>query len=176
MSAKNEKNEKDVLHKNEVSKDPRSGKYLTFSLDDEEYGINIIKIKEITQMVPITPVPHAPVFVDGVINLRGKVIPVINLRKKFGMDQIEFTDRTCMIVVEINIKDELYVIANIVDSVTEVFNVKDSDIEETPAFEAQVDTQYILGMATVGESVKILLDIDSVANIFNEDEKETEVE
>jgi len=145
--------------------DHRSGKYLTFSLDNEEYGISILKIKEITQMLPITPVPHTPPFVMGVVNLRGKVIPVIDLRTKFTMEAIDYTDRTCMIVVEIDDDGEMLLVGNIVDSVTEVLNVKDNEIEDSPAFGTSVETEFILGMANVEGGVKILLDIDMVANI-----------
>jgi len=140
------------------------GKYLTFSLEDEEYGIAIVKVKEITQMMSITPVPHTPHFVKGVVNLRGKVIPVIDLRLRFNMNETEYTDRTCIIVVEI-VTDEVIQIGNVVDSVTEVLNVTEENIEETPTFGTKVDTEYILGLANIDGKVKILLDIDSVANI-----------
>ena len=141
------------------------GKYLTFSLEEEEYGIAIVKVKEITQMMSITPVPHTPHFVIGVVNLRGKVIPVIDLRIRFNMNETNYTDRTCIIVVEIETEDEIIQVGNVVDSVTEVLNVTEENIEETPTFGTHVDTEYILGLANIDGKVKILLDIDHVANI-----------
>ena len=142
----------------------REGKYLTFALADEEYGIGILKIREIIGIMPITSVPRTPEFVKGVINLRGKVIPIIDLRLRFGMEPMEYTDRTCIIVVEINAQDITIQIGAIVDTVSEVLNIKAEDIEDTPAFGTSLDIEYILGMAKVSGGVKILLDIDMVLN------------
>jgi len=151
-----------------MSTEDREGKYLTFSLDEEEYGIGILKIKEIIGMMPITSVPRTPEFVKGVINLRGKVIPVLDLRLKFGMDAIDYNDRTCIIVVEITGKSGNTIIGIVVDSVSEVLNVKGEDVEDTPTFGTQLDTDYILGIAKMEGGVKILLDINRV---LREDEK-----
>ena len=140
----------------------RDGKYLTFTLANEEYGIGILKIKEIIGMMPITSVPQTPPFVKGVINLRGKVIPVVDLRLKFGIAAIDYTERTCIIVVEITGQSGAVKIGIVVDAVSEVLNIKAEDIENTPAFGTRVNTDYILGMAKMGSSVKILLDIDKV--------------
>ena len=140
----------------------REGKYLTFRLADEEYGIGILKIKEIIGVMPITTVPQTPEFVKGVINLRGKVIPVITLRKKFGMEEAEYTDKTCIVVVEIVINAGKVQIGIVVDTVSEVLNIKGEDIEDTPTFGTKLDTEYILGMAKMEGGVKILLDIDQV--------------
>ena len=140
----------------------REGKYLTFILAEEEYGISILKIKEIIGMMPITTVPQTPEFVKGVINLRGKVIPVIDLRLRFGMDAIDYTDRTCIIVVEIEGSSGLVMIGIVVDAVSEVLNIKGDEIEDTPTFGTKLNTDYILGMAKREGGVKILLDIDRV--------------
>ncbi len=140
----------------------REGKYLTFSLADEEYGIGILKIREIIGMMSITSVPQTPPFVKGVINLRGKVIPVVDLRLRFGMQEIEYTERTCIIVVEIEGQAVTVQIGIVVDAVSEVLNIKGEDIEDTPTFGTKLDTEYILGMAKMEGSVKILLDIDQV--------------
>ena len=142
----------------------REGKYLTFSLAEEEYGIGILKIKEIIGMMPITTVPQTPEFVKGVINLRGKVIPVIDLRLRFGIGEIDYTERTCIIVVEIDGQAGTVLIGIVVDSVSEVLNVKGEEIEDTPTFGTKLDTEYILGMAKMEGGVKILLDIDRVLN------------
>ncbi len=142
----------------------REGKYLTFSMADEEYGIEIEKIKEIIGMMPITTVPQTPEFVKGVVNLRGKVIPVVDLRLRFGMDAIDYTERTCIIVVEIQGQSGtvMVMIGIVVDSVSEVLNIKGDDIEDTPTFGTKLNTDYILGMAKMEGGVKILLDIDRV--------------
>ncbi len=140
----------------------REGKYLTFNMNNEEYGIGILKIKEIIGMMPITTVPQTPEFVKGVINLRGKVIPVIDLRLRFGIDAIDYTERTCIIVVEIEGTAGTIQIGIVVDSVSEVLNIKGEDVAETPTFGTKLNTDYILGMAKMEGSVKILLDIDKV--------------
>ncbi|MCP4353964.1 MAG: purine-binding chemotaxis protein CheW [Desulfobacterales bacterium] len=140
----------------------KEGKYLTFTLADEEYGIGILKIKEIIGMMPFTAVPQTPHYVKGVINLRGKVIPVMDLRLRFGMEAIDYTDRTCIIVVEISGEASNVMIGIVVDTVSEVLNIKSDDIEDTPSFGTTLDTDYILGMAKTEVGVKILLDIDKV--------------
>ncbi len=140
----------------------KEAKYLTFTLAAEEYGIGILKIKEIIGMMPITTVPGTPDFIKGVINLRGKVIPVMDLRLRFGMDNIKYNDRTCIIVVEIEGKGGTFTMGIVVDSVSEVLSIKSEDIEQTPSFGTSVNTDYILGMAKIGKGVKILLDIDRV--------------
>ena len=142
----------------------REGKYLTFTLADEAYGIGILKIREIIGMMPITSVPLTPPFVKGVINLRGKVIPVVDLRLRFDMEAAEYSERTCIIVVEIEGQAGTIQIGILVDAVSEVLNIKAEDIEETPAFGVKLHTEYILGMAKMEGSVKILLDIDRVLN------------
>jgi len=140
----------------------KEGKYLTFTLAEEECGIGILKIKEIIGMLPITSVPQTPDFVKGVINLRGKVIPVMDLRLRFGMPSIDYTERTCIIVVEIAGISETILIGIVVDAVSEVLNIKGDDIEKTPTFGTKLNTDYILGMAKMEGGVKILLDIDQV--------------
>lgn len=140
-----------------------AGKYLTFKLGDEEYGLEILKVQTIIQMQEVTKVPKTPKFVRGVINLRGKVIPVIDLRAKFGLETREDTDKTCIVVVQV-VRDgqDAATMGIIIDEVNEVPQISAGDIEETPSFGASVNTSFILGMAKIGDSVKILLDIDKV--------------
>ena len=140
----------------------KEGKYLTFTMAAEEYGIGILKIKEIIGMMPVTTIPQTPDFVKGVINLRGKVIPVIDLRLRFGMESIDYNDRTCIIVVEIEGESGTVMIGIVVDAVSEVLNIRGEDIEDTPTFGTKLNTDYILGMAKMEGGVKILLDIDKV--------------
>lgn len=138
------------------------GKYLTFNLGKEEYGIGILKIKEIIGMMSITEMPETPDFVKGVINLRGKVIPVVDLRSRFRMAAIDYTERTCIIVLEVGHTAETVLTGVVVDAVSEVLNIKSGDIEPPPSFGTSVDTGYILGMAKLNGGVKLLLDVDRV--------------
>ena len=142
--------------------DQRDGKYLTFSLAGEEYGIGILKVKEIIGMMVITTIPQTPDYIKGVINLRGKVIPVVDIRLKFGMTLMDYTERTCIIVVEIKNSVSTIPMGIVVDSVSEVLNIKAGEIEDVPSFGSNLDTDYILGMAKMSGGVKILLDIDKV--------------
>ena len=149
--------------KNEVSPaEAMEGKYLTFILEKEEFGIGILTVKEIIGMMSITPIPRTPDWVLGVINLRGKVIPVVDLRLKFEMQPRPFDERTCIVVVEVGSDRGLLSIGLVVDSVNEVANIREDEIEHAPKFGAELDTQYIMGMAKIGNQVKILLDINQV--------------
>ena len=130
----------------------REGKYLTFTLAEEEYGIGILKVKEIIGIMGITTVPQTPDYVKGVINLRGKVIPVVDLRLKFGMEAMDYTERTCIIVVEIEEDKRKIQMGIVVDAVSEVMNIKAGDIEDTPNFGSRLNTEYILGMAKMRQS------------------------
>jgi purine-binding chemotaxis protein CheW len=134
------------------------GKYLTFFLGGEEYGLEILKVQEIIGMMDITPVPGTPPFVRGVLNLRGKVIPIVDLRLKIGMEAVAQTDETCTIVVQARGVQ----MGTVVDKVSEVLDIANEDIEETPSFGAQVNTDYILGIGKTAGSTKLLLDIDKV--------------
>ena len=140
----------------------KEGKDLTFALCHEEYGLEILKVREIIGYITVTAVPQTPHYVKGVINLRGQVIPVIDLRTKFGMETAEVTEETCIIVVEITEAGRTFRTGIVVDHVQEVLDIAASDIEEAPLFDASVDTDFILGMGKIGAKVKILLDIDRV--------------
>ena len=145
-----------------MQSETKSGKYLTFKLAEEDYGIALLQVKEIIGMMPITAVPRTPAYVKGVINLRGQVIPVTDLRLKFDMTEIDYNDRTCIIVVEVQGEASTVQVGIVVDAVSEVLPINEEDIEATPSFGAKLDTEYILGMANMDEGVKILLDIDQV--------------
>lgn len=140
----------------------KAGKYLTFNLGREVYGIEILKVQEIIGMMSVTRVPKTPAFVRGVVNLRGKVIPVIDLRLKFGLEGKDDTDRTCIIVVQVTLFGNPVIMGLIVDEVSEVLNVQGNQIEASPSFGAKVDTDFILGMGKVGTKVVMLLDVDRV--------------
>ena len=140
-----------------------AGKYLTFVLGRESYGVPVLKVREIIRLTEITAVPQMPHYIKGVINLRGKVIPVVGLRAKFGLAEIEASERTCIVVVQVEMASHTKALMGlIVDGVEEVAFIAAQDIEATPDFGASLDTQYILGMAKVKNVVKALLDIDKV--------------
>jgi purine-binding chemotaxis protein CheW len=140
-----------------------AGKYLTFTLHRESYGIDVLKVREIIRLTDITAVPQMPAYVRGVINLRGKIIPVIDLRLRFGFSNVENTEQTCIVVVQVALPDGKSIqMGLIVDGVEEVLNIAGADIEETPDFGATIATDYILGMAKIKGAVKALLDIDCV--------------
>lgn len=135
----------------------RAGKYLTFFLAGEEYGLEILKVSEIIGMQPITRVPRMPEFVRGVINLRGKVIPITDLRRKFGMDS-DGQEDSCIIVVQMKgVQTGI-----VVDRVSEVVAIAEADIEDAPSFGAGIRTEFLLGIGKAGGRVKLLLDIDKV--------------
>ncbi len=150
-------NAESVLSQTDIRR-AESGKYLTFVLADESYGLEILKVREIIGTMAITPVPKTPAYVKGVINLRGRVIPVVDLRIKFGLEEAEVTEETCIIVVDVNGAQT----GIFVDTVDEVLDIVGEEIEEAPDFGVGVDTEYILGVAKTNDEVKILLDIDRV--------------
>jgi len=142
-----------------------AAKYLTFVLGRESYGIAVLAIREIIRMTDITSVPQMPAYVKGVINLRGKVIPILDLRLKFRLARVEMTERTCIIVVQVKTTAGARMLMGlIVDAVEEVLNIAAGDIEQAPDFGARLETDYILGMAKIKGRVKTLLDMDRVVN------------
>jgi purine-binding chemotaxis protein CheW len=141
----------------------RGGKYLSFQLGREEYAIRVLQVREIVKMQHITSVPDTPHSVKGVINLRGKVIPVVDLRLKFGLPELEYGQRTCIIVIDAY-RNAASLVGIIVDEVSEVLNLQEGDIQDTPDF--GVETSYLLGMAKVKDKVKLLLDIEQALKSY----------
>lgn len=135
-----------------------AGQYLSFFLAGEEYGLEILKVREIIGILPVTRVPRTPGYVRGVINLRGKVIPIIDLRLKLSMAAVEDDRETCIIVVQAKSVQ----MGIVVDKVSEVLDIVESEIEEAPEFGASIDTEYLLGLAKSGGRVRLLLDIEKV--------------
>ena len=141
----------------------QAGKYLTFRLHQESYGIAVLQVREIMRLPPITNVPRMPKHIKGVINLRGKIIPVIDLRLHFGLLVAADTEKTCIVVVQVKTQAQAALLMGlIVDAVEEVANIGAGEIEEAPAFGVSIDTAYILGMAKVKGAVKILININQV--------------
>ena len=145
-----------------AASDARAGKYLTFQLSREEFGIRVLKVREIMGLQEITAVPQTPAHIKGVINLRGKVVPVIDLRLKFGLPAAEYNQRTCIIVTQLQGESAQVLMGIVVDGVSEVINLAGGEIEDTPDFGEELGGGYLLGMAKVKGKVKILLDIDRV--------------
>lgn len=139
-----------------------AGKYLTFYLADEEYAVEILKVQEIIQMQNVTKVPRVPPFVRGIINLRGKVIPILELRIKFGMDSVEDTDKTAIVVIKISNGESDVTTGIIIDDVKEVKDLEAGNIEAAPSFGTDIDTDFIMGICKAETNVSILLDIDKI--------------
>lgn len=151
-----------AVHRGPEEASGKGGKYLTFALGREEYGLELRRVREIIALIGITPVPMTADYVRGVMNLRGKVIPVIDLRRKFGMEATEDHDRKCIIVVDV-VRDRTAIQMSIlVDAVSEVLHIPDADIEDVPAINAGLRSDFIHGMAKAKGEVKILLEIDAV--------------
>jgi purine-binding chemotaxis protein CheW len=141
--------------------DAEGRQYLTFRLGDEEYGVEILKVQEIKGYSAITPIPNTPSYIKGVMNLRGTIVPVVDLRAKFGMSETEYTPFTVIIVVTVGAK----VMGLIVDAVSDVLNIPREDVQPTPDFGAHVDSGYLDGMAKAGDKLVVLLDIDRVLGV-----------
>lgn len=153
---------KEITRESDVSNLSRvAGKYLTVALEDESYGIPVLSVREIIRLSKITPVPQAPSYVSGVINLRGRVIAVIDLRVKFGLPA-DTTEHTCVVVVSVPCRERMVQLGLVVDSVEEVVTITAADIEETPDFGVKVDTAYLRGIAKTKGRVAMLLDINHV--------------
>jgi purine-binding chemotaxis protein CheW len=154
--------EADVMSQAVAATSDLVGKYLTFALGEEEYGVPVLKVREIIKMMDITSVPQVPRHVKGVINLRGKVIPVVDLRLKFEFADSGYTERTCIIVVEVALSASKVMMGIVVDAVSEVLTISADEIEQTPEFGERVTTDYMKGVAKVKGKVKLLLDLDRV--------------
>ena len=152
-----------MIRYQEPTKVERGGKYLTFALGAEEYGLPIMKVREIIGYVEVTPLPRTAAHVHGVMNLRGQVMSVVDLRIKLGMPPVPRTDHTCIIVVEVAGREGPKLsVGVIVDRVSEVLWIGTDRVEPTPSFDASVRNDFLLGIAKIGPSIKILLDIDRV--------------
>ena len=138
--------------------------YLTFTLDEELYAVDVVKVREVLEVTPLTKIPRMPAFMQGVINIRGSVVPVLDLRLKFGMEQAERTVDTCIIVMDIQAEDKTVTIGSLADSVQEVIDLDEENIEPPPRLGTKVDTDFIRGMGKRDDQFIIILDIDRVFN------------
>lgn len=140
----------------------RGDRYLSFALHNEEYCIPIVKVKEIMGMTTINRIPQTPAFIKGVINLRGRIVPIIDLRARFGMQTKDYTDRTCIVVIDLSTASEEVFMGVVVDTIQEVVAIPPESISEVPYVNARIKSEYISGIAEFGERIKILLDIAKV--------------
>lgn len=145
----------------------QDGKHLTFALGKENYGIPILEVREIIGMLDITEVPKTPEYIKGIVNLRGKIIPIMDLRSKFGMEAVEYTERTCIIVVEVNIHGMKRPMGIVVDTVSEVVNIEQGEIEAALDYGAKVEGNFLSGMGKVKDKVVMILEIEKI--VSNED-------
>lgn len=152
----------DVASSPSVASRNLGGKYFTFKLGNEEYGVEILKVREIIGLMSVTEVPRTPDYIRGVINLRGKIIPVLDIRIKFGLTAVEDTDETCIIVIDVEHQGALVQIGTVVDSVCEVLDIAEADIEPAPSFGGNLECRFIRGIAKMEEKVRILLEIEDV--------------
>jgi purine-binding chemotaxis protein CheW len=159
--------EKTNLAISQAHSEGKGGKYLTFNLDENVYGIPILKVSEIIGITSITPIPKTPAFIKGVINLRGKIIPVMDLRLKFDMSQREYDKNTCVIIINLVVKGLAKQIGVVVDIVSEVCSIPESEIEDPPSYGTDCDEGFISGVGKIKEKVAMLLDIEKV--IFSHD-------
>jgi purine-binding chemotaxis protein CheW len=143
---------------NQISFATDGSQYLTFTLGDEQYGVEILKVQEIKGYSAVTPIPNTPSYIKGVMNLRGTIVPVVDLRSKLAMAEAEYNQFTVIIVVKVGQK----VMGLIVDSVSDVLNIPIADIQAPPDFGSQVDAAFMNGMAKAGDKLVVLLDIDRV--------------
>ena len=148
-----------------IETNQKADQYLTFKLGDELFGVDVRKAREVLDRAAVTQVPQTPDYMLGVINLRGSVVPVINLRKKFNMDDVEKTIDTCIIVMEIEIDGDVIVIGTQVDAVQEVLDLDKSQIEPPPRLGTKLNTEFIRGMGNLNDQFVIILDIDRVFTV-----------
>lgn len=163
----------DRTHPHDALAEEAGSQYLTFSLAGEEYGVDILRVQEIKGWVPVTVIPNTPEYIRGVLNLRGTVVPILDMRMRFHLEQEEYTAVTVIIVLSVKTDDGERVIGIVVDSVSDVLSVKQDDVKPTPDFGTRVNTEFITGLAAVGEQMVMLLDIDRMLTAHELDDLET---
>ena len=140
-------------------------RYLSFGINGEDYCITIAKVREILEMIPITYLPYAPPFIKGIVNLRGRMVPIIDLRTKFGMPFLEYNERTCIIIVDLSTQAEQVLMGVVVDTISEVVGIPDEQISQVEYVNAQIQSTYIKGIAEFEKGIQIILDMDRVLSV-----------
>jgi len=147
------------------SGDDNSSKYLTFLLGDETYAFNLLKVREIIEYGEITSMPLMPYFISGVINIRGRAVPVIDLSQRIGKDGVDVTRRTCIVIVELKTEECVIIVGVIIDSIKKVLDLHQNDIEAAPSFGGSIRTDFIEGMGKVENEFVIVLNIDKIISM-----------
>ncbi|MGD8926690.1 MAG: chemotaxis protein CheW [Thioalkalispiraceae bacterium] len=147
-----------------ASGDESQQQYLTFMLAGEEYGVDILRVQEIKGWDTVTQIPNTPAYIRGVINLRGTIVPIIDMRCRFGLEELEYGPTTVVIVLKVNSNEKSRIMGIVVDGVSDVYNMPDEEIKPSPDFGSAVDTNFVKGLATVNEKMVIVLDIDHMCN------------
>ncbi len=147
-----------------ASGDEDSQQFLTFILAGEEYGVDILRVQEIKGWDTVTQIPNTPKYIRGVINLRGTIVPIIDMRTRFNLTELEYGPTTVVIVLKVFSADKSRTMGVVVDGVSDVYNMPENSIKETPDFGSAVDTRFVKGLATVNEKMVIVLDIDHMLN------------
>ncbi|HGX92577.1 MAG TPA: purine-binding chemotaxis protein CheW [Candidatus Tenderia sp.] len=160
------------LMENDISLDADTDQYLTFMLAGEEYGVDILRVQEIKGWDSVTPIPNTPQYIKGVINLRGTIVPIFDLRERFGLEPIPYGPTTVVIVLKVMREGESRTMGVVVDAVSEVYNIKEEELKASPDFGASVSTEFVQGLATIEETMIIVLDIDFLLNSSVADELE----
>jgi len=141
-----------------------TSQYLTFILGGEEYGVDILKVQEIRSWEPATKIPNSPEFVLGVVNLRGLVVPIVDLRLRFSLDSADFSATTVVVIVKVGMKSVMRTVGLVVDAISDVYVVNDSEVRDAPDFGGAMATEFIMGLVTVDEKMVVLLDVDHLVN------------
>ena len=138
------------------------GKYLSFVLGDGEYAVEILKIQQVIQLQPITRIPRSPKFIRGVLNLRGKVVPILNLHSKFNMQSVEETGKTCILITEISDRETTLIVGIVIDEVKEVMDINEEMLTDKPEMGKSKSAKHIIGAVRMNEKVRFLLDLDEI--------------
>ncbi len=158
----------------ERKKQQNSSQFLSFTLGDEEYGVDILRVQEIRSWEPVSRIPNVPEYEKGVVNLRGAIVPIVDLRERFGLGHAEYDPLTVVVVLQAQIEDKTRVMGVVVDSVSDVVDVERNKIQTTPNFGAKVSMEFINGLASVNERMVMLLDVDKLLKLDEMDDEDNQ--
>jgi purine-binding chemotaxis protein CheW len=147
-----------------IEANAETDQFLTFLMSTEEYGVDILRVQEIRGWDTVTPIPNTPSYIKGVINLRGTIVPIVDLRERFGLDTVEYGPTTVVIVLKVLSENSERIMGIVVDAVSDVYNIKDEDMKPAPDFGGAVSIEFVRGLATIDEKMLIILDIDMMLN------------
>jgi len=146
--------------------------FLSFTLGNEEYGVDIHRVQEIRSWEPVSRIPNVPPYEKGVVNLRGAIVPIIDLRERFGLSHVAYTPLTVVVILQAHIRDKIRIMGVVVDAVSDVVDVAKNSIQKTPDFGAKVSMEFINGLASVNEQMVMLLDVDKLLKLEGIDDED----